>query len=164
MHFPKWLCGLYKKNSTTWKTKIDSSTPHDLLSMEEYVNVWQALFALMRILQVIKQKIKTEWLNSIHKLSLSIFVRSSGLHKPLSLTSLYLTRGVWLLQNATPDHQETVLVALKPLCKAAFQYLTSVSKALCNIYKTQHSLHKSMKCKKKFHHEMKRTDRSLDNS
>lgn len=47
MHFPKWLCGLYispkdikkKKISTTWKTKIDSSAQHDLLSMEEYVVV-----------------------------------------------------------------------------------------------------------------------------
>ena len=32
VHFPRWF---KKKISITWKTKIDSSTQHDLLSMEE---------------------------------------------------------------------------------------------------------------------------------
>lgn len=104
VHFPQW----YKKRTTTWKT--NDSVPHDLLSMEEYVFVTGSEASTESITG--RNENQTKWKICIQKTFLSICIKSSGLYKQVKP---HWKTGVWLLQNATFDHQEMFFFALGSL-------------------------------------------------
>ena len=133
VHFPQWYKN--KKISITWKTRTDSSTQHDLLSMEENVFVTGSKASTENM----TSKYDAWKLNTVAKmypqnLAVHLCQKLKWFSVTITLYLFFLKKGVWLLPKATSDHQEVFLYT--PI--SFFFGVKSVVQHL----QTQQSLHK----------------------